>query len=117
MGAGVTVPTRDKIAAVDRLIHDLRWLRDLPNHPQYVEYQALKEIHADLVAETPKEITKVLGAIAFQVESARKSKARIGIIEIGNMQTLAEGMMGRWWPVVKKALERFEEASDETSHS
>lgn len=109
----MTVRTRDKIAAVDRILQDMRWVRDMPNDPQYRAYQALKEVYADLLAEKPKEITKVLQAISFQVEVARKSKARCGMIELGNQKTLAEGISGRWWPVVKKALERFEEATNE----
>lgn len=104
----MTVTTQQKLAAVERLLDDLRWARG-GNAPEAETYDALLAIAVDLRAETPQEVGRVLQAMADQVDRARRGKARLGFYNIGNAQTITEALCGRWWSTVKKALERFEE--------
>lgn len=102
-----TAAKLETLGAVIRLLHAER--------PAFsAEIAVLREIEVGLRAETPRHIGRVLEAMTFQVEMAQRSKARLGFIDNGNMQTLVEGLLGRWWPVVERALQQFEKETAET---
>lgn len=100
----VTVTTQQKIEAIDQLLDDLR-TGDLGNGHLI---EAMKAIAIDLRAETPKEIGKTLRAMTHQVEYARRTRRQIGAYDHGTMQTITEGLCGRWWPVIARALQHYE---------
>lgn len=102
-----TAAKLETLGAVIRLLHAER--------PAFsAEIEVLREIEVGLRAEAPRQIGRVLEAMTFQIEIAKRSKARLGFIEIGNIQTLAEGLCGRWWPTVERALQQFEKEAAET---
>jgi hypothetical protein len=103
----MTVTTRQKLAAVERLLGDLRWARG-SQAPEAETYDALLAIAVDLRAGAPKEAGRVLAAMTDQVQRARRGKSRLGFYDVGHMQTLTEALCGRWWPTVERALQRFE---------
>jgi hypothetical protein len=103
----MTVTRDQKIAAVGRLLDDLRWSRGT-DCIEAQTYDALTAIAVDLRAETPAEIGKVRQAITHQVQFALRAKAHSGYFELGNMQALTEAICGKWFPVITKALEQFE---------
>jgi hypothetical protein len=105
----MTVTTDQKIAAVDRLLDDLRWARG-QDVLEAATFDALVEIAKELRAETPAEAGRVLLAMTDQVDRARQGRARLGFYDVGNAQTICEALCGRWWPTVRKAMERFETA-------
>ena len=108
----VTVTLDQKIAAVDRLLQDLRWARGRTDVLEGETHAALVAISAELHAEQPETIGRVLAAMTDQVDRARQGKARHGQFEIGHCQTLAEGLCGRWWPTVARALRQFEQQGE-----
>lgn len=95
----------DKLAAVERLIEDFRWARKDPAVPEHATYLALKAIATDLRAPKVEAKGRALQSLGFQVDAARAFKARIGYVEVGHMQAMAEALMAHW-PAVKKALSR-----------
>ena len=97
----------DKRAAVDRLLTDLAWARDA-DEPEARTYDALAAIARDLRADEPREVGRVLAAMKDQVNRALKHKARIGYVPAGNCRTIAEAVIGRWWPTIKRSLEKHE---------
>jgi hypothetical protein len=103
----MTVTRRQKLAAVERLLDDLRWARG-GKAPEAETYDALLAIAVDLRAETPEEAGRVLRAMTDQVDRARRGKARLGFYDVGHAQNITEALCGRWWPTVRKALEQFE---------
>ena len=108
----MTVTTAQKLAAVERLITDLRWARG-SQAPEAETYDALLAIAVDLRAGTPAEMGRVLRAMTDQINRARKGKTRLGFYDVGHMQNLCEAICGRWFPTIEKALQRFErEAAD-----
>jgi hypothetical protein len=94
----------DQIGAVERLIEDLRWARNDPTVPEHRTYTILKSLATDLRARLDGASNRTLDALAFQVESATKAKARIGYVEVGHHQAVSECVMANW-PVIKRALE------------
>lgn len=97
----------EKIDVVETLIEEYRWARNVETAPEHRIYGALKEIATDLRAATPAARSKVVDALRFQVDSAKRGKARIGYMEIGHMQALAEAVLAHW-AVIKLALETKE---------
>jgi hypothetical protein len=71
----------------------------------------LRAVCADYRAETPKEIGRVLLAMTDQVQRAAHAKARLGFYPEGTI-TIVEALCGRWWPVVERALKKFEQRGD-----
>lgn len=69
------------------------------------DWLILKSIAADLRAKSPDVKNRALFALGIQIENARAAKARLGYIEVGHMQAMAEALMAHW-PAVKKALSR-----------
>jgi hypothetical protein len=109
----MTVTTRQKLAAVERLLDDLRWARG-KRAPESETYDALLSIAVDLRAETPAEAGRVLKALTDQIDRARRGKARLGFYDAGNAMTICEAVCGRWFPTIRKALEQFEREVAET---
>lgn len=105
----MTITTDQKIAAVDRLLYDLRWARGRTDVVEGETHAALVAISAELHAGQPESIGRTLAAMTDQIDRARQGKARHGQFEIGHCQTITEGLCGRWWPVVAQALRRFEQ--------
>lgn len=101
--------TADKIAAVDWLLDDLREWRDDHSAPEARAFHALKAIAVDLRAQTPKEAGKVRRAMEHQVNVIKRTKAQIGYLEYGQLMALADATCGRWWPIIQRALERYEQ--------
>jgi len=104
----MTVSTRQKLAAVERLLDDLRWSRGT-KAPEAETYDALLAIAVELRAQTPVEAGRVLKAMTDQVQRARRGKSRLGFYDGGNAQTITEALCGRWWPTVERALQTFEQ--------
>jgi len=102
------VTTQEKLAAVERLLDDLRWARGKRDTTEAQTYEALAAIATDLRAGTPKEAGRVLAAFTDQVQRARRGKVRLGFYDVGNAQTICEAVCGRWFPTIRKALEQFE---------
>ena len=103
----MTVSTAQKLAAVERLLDDLRWSRG-SQAPEAETYDALLAIAGDLRAGTPAEMGRVLRAMTDQINRARKGKSRLSFYDVGHMQTLTEAICGRWWPVIENALRQYE---------
>jgi hypothetical protein len=99
----------EKLAAVERLIVDLRWARNDPALPEHKTLAALKAIALDLRGQHAGAPRRTLDALTFQINSAARSKARVGHVEIGHLQAVAECLTAHW-SVVRQALERFEAA-------
>jgi hypothetical protein len=96
-----------KLAEIERMIEDLRWVRRTPGTPEGLSYRVLKAVALDLRARSQPS-TQVFEALDFQVRSALKAKARLGYIEMGNHQAVSEALLAHW-STVSAALERFEE--------
>jgi hypothetical protein len=79
--------------------------------PTVDQIAVLRSIEVEIRSQSDRQIGKVLEAMTFQVEMARRSKARLGFIEHGNMQTLAEGICGAWWTTIKHCLQHEKEAA------
>ena len=99
------ISTQDKIAAVERLIDDLRWSRNDPAVPEHATYQALKEIARDLRGRLPEAPGKALLALQRRLADAAASKTVLGF-EQRALMGIGEEVIGRW-PTVRQALERF----------
>ena len=93
----------EKIYVVESIIEDLK-----ARAPFDTRLPELKKLATFLRAQRPSSVPKVLEALEFQVCSALRSKARLGYIEVGHWQAIAEGLLAHW-PVVRKALEKFGE--------
>jgi hypothetical protein len=93
----------EKMAAVDHALDSMRVAGDTGPH-----FEAMKAIAIDLRAEGPKEISKTLRAMTHQVRAALRGKAQLGFFDHGAMQTITEGLCGRWWPVIERALQHYE---------
>jgi hypothetical protein len=98
----------DQIAAVEKALDDIRYARSDSTCPEHAAYNLLKEYAAELRAQTPGEISRVLAGMTDQVDRARRAKAQLGFYEIGNAQAICESVCGRWWAVIRRALEQFE---------
>ena len=98
----------EKIAAVDRLLDELRFARSDPTYPEYVSYHALREIAADLRAKMPAQIGVVRQALQFQTKVAKRHYAQHGCYAIGHAMTICEALCGKWGTTIEKALEHFE---------
>ena len=103
--------TEDKIAAIERAIEAIRYARADPGCPEYAAYNLLREYASALRTETPVTVGRVLRAMEYQIQAAKKVKAGLGSYDIGHCQTITESLCGRWWPTVRAALERFEKES------
>lgn len=101
-----------KLATLEWAIECLRPYRSQPNTPEHEHLIALKAMAIELRARRPERGGAVLNAMTYAVEAAQRSKANIGYVEVGHMQHIAEGLLGRWWPVVKLSLERFSGEGD-----
>ena len=75
------------------------------------EADVLKSICAEIRAGS-KPPSQTLEALSFQVNAATRTKARIGYVEVGQFQAVAEGLIAHW-PVVRLALERLAERANE----
>lgn len=102
------VTPAEKLAIVEALIEAHRWARSDPAVPEHRTWEALKAIAADLRADEPRVASKALETLDYRIDRARQQKARLGYYEIGHLQGIAEELIGRW-PVVRKALERYQQ--------
>lgn len=101
-----------KLAALEWVIEGLRPWRSKPGTLQNDHLEAFKAMATEIRARQPTRGGAVLDAMTHAVDAAQRSKANIGYIEIGHMQHIAEGLLGRWWPVVKLSLQRFSGEGD-----
>jgi hypothetical protein len=74
--------------------------------PQGVEVEILKSICVDLRMRSAAPSNKVLDALAFQINSAMKARVRLGYVEVGHYQAIAEALILHW-PTVRVALEHI----------
>lgn len=95
------ITLQDKLAAVERLIEDLRWAREKPDALERETFLALKEIAKDIRAR----MDGVPQAAVFELES-RVNAIRNHGSSTPRMHQLAAEFISRW-PVIKQALERF----------
>lgn len=103
--------TAEQLAAVERVLDDFRWSREKPQTVEHQTYHAMKALAVRLRGETPKEAGKVLRQMAHQVDRARADKEQSGsLLSGGPALAISEALIGRWWAVVKPALERYEAA-------
>ena len=100
-----------KIIAVENALESMRYARNDPTCPEHAAYNLLKEYAAELRARAPSEIGKVHAAMSDQVQRARASKARLGFYDVGNERTICEGVCGRWWPIIDRALRELKDAA------
>ena len=100
----------DKMKAVDLIIRDLRWAANDSALPENWTLGALKALYADLHAATPTASNRVLDALDFQINSAMKSKARLGYIDAGHHQAVSECALAHW-PAIRHALKSSEAVS------
>ena len=98
----------DKLAAVESVIEMLRWARDDDTVIEHDIWLKLKATAADLRARLDEAPGRTLDALAFQVNSALRAKARVGYIDVGHQQAIAEAFIAHW-PVVSHALEKVGE--------
>ena len=98
----------EKLAIVEDLIVVFRWARHHPDEPAHRSWLALKEIASDLRAPLPETKTRALHALGVQVDVARRFRERVGYIEVGHMQAMAEALMAHW-PAISRALAEAEE--------
>lgn len=101
----------EQLAAVERTLDDMRWAREKPDTLEHQTYHAMKALAVRLRGETPKEAGKVLRQMADRVGRARADKEQFGgVLSGGPALAISEALIGRWWAVVKPALERYEAA-------
>lgn len=100
------ISLEDQIAAVNRLIEDLRWARSDPKVPEHATYNAMKQIAVDLAARQPGKAGEARASIGSRIADAVRTKTALGY-SIRHMQGIAEEVIGRW-PVIEYALERAE---------
>lgn len=99
---------KQKLATLEWAIECLRSYRALPGTPENGHYDTFKHMAAEIRAREPERINTVLRAMTDAVDAAKRSRSRIGgYLEIGHMQHISEGLLGRWWPTVKMALEKL----------
>lgn len=96
----------DKIAAIEKALEEMRYARDDSTCPEHAAYHLLKEYIGELRAQTPAEKNRVLFAMTHQVNVARRQKVTQGFYDTGTAMTICESICGRWWPVVRAALEQ-----------
>ena len=94
-----------KIEALERAIIGERQATGVRN-------EVLAAVAADLRAATAERVSGTLRSLQFQVDSARRSKARLGYMDVGHQQAMAEALLAHW-PAVRAALKRFEEQGAE----
>lgn len=100
------ISTEDKIAAVERLITDLRWARYDPAVPEHATFLALKEIARDLRGRTPGAPSKALLALQRRLANAAASKTKGNGFDRGALAGIGEETIARW-PCIRQSLERF----------
>lgn len=99
------ITVEEKIAVIETLIESVRWARPHETAPEHRTWRVLRAIAADIRAERPEAPSAALDQLSFQVDVARRTKARIGYVEMGQHQAVSECLMA-FWTVVRKALER-----------
>jgi hypothetical protein len=98
-----------KLKALETIIEDEREVaRALGHRNDDEETLILKAICADIRSKSPAAINKTLDALAFQVNSATNSKARIGHVDVGHLQAVAECVIAHW-EVIRLALENIKQ--------
>lgn len=102
-----------KIDLLDRLVIERRHARGNPESPNHVDYFTLKALAADARARLPTTAAIAIASVGHQIEAARKQKARIGFVEIGNQQAVAEAVIAHW-PVIRRALAAIQVPEIET---
>ena len=106
------ITVEEKIAAIERMIEEGRHARSSPDESTHRAWLVLKSIAADLRAQRPQAPSAALQSLEFQVDSARRWKARIGFVDIGHHQAVSECLLANW-TVVRKALERADKQGAE----
>jgi hypothetical protein len=91
-----------KLAVLENIIVAMRYKPavKLTSH----DVAIIKQIADDVRATIAEKQSQVTEALAFQVQSALKCKARLGYIDVGHQQAVANGLLAHW-PVVRRALE------------
>lgn len=107
------VTAEEKIAVVEELIEALRGAgaRADQASPDNRRYHVLKAIAADLRGQLATAPEPALRSLSFQVDSAKRMKARIGYVDSGHHQAVSECLMS-FWPVVRHALEQTEKQGE-----
>jgi hypothetical protein len=93
-----------KLSCLQSFIDEFGWARKETGSPEQLTLEILKEIHADLRARKPGAAIKALQALEFQVDQARKAKARLGYVDVGHHQALGNDVLAHW-PVIRRGLE------------
>lgn len=102
-----TFTPEEKLAVVERMIEAHRWARSAPGTKEQETWLALRAIASDVRATLPTAPGRTLQALSFQVDSARRSRARIGYLDVSHQQAVAEALLAHWL-VVRRALELIE---------
>ncbi len=97
------ITAQEKIKVVEDMIELLRAYRNEPGTEQNRTWHVLKAVASDLRAQLASAPNAAVRSLEFHVESARKQKARIGFIEMGNHQAVSESLIS-FWPTVRRAL-------------
>lgn len=76
-----------------------------PGHQDADRLAALKQIAKEIRARTADTDGRspLLDALSFHVDAANRSKSRIGYHDVGNLQAVAECVLGNW-PAIRAAL-------------
>ena len=98
---------QDKLAAIEEMIASLRWAKNDEALPEHRLLMILKEIDRDVRARDPATTSRTLQTLAFHVDAATRAKARVGYLDAGHAQAVAEALMAHW-STVRRALERPE---------
>jgi len=98
----------EKLSVVEFLIEQLRDSRHELGAPNRGRYLILKSVAADLRARIPGEPLAACFELDEAIRAADASKTVPLGYEIGKLRRIAEILIGRW-PVVRQALEKFEE--------
>lgn len=101
-----TITIQEKLAAVQRLLEDLRHARNDPMLPEYATFHAMRAIASDLMARLPGNPEATRRALGKRIADAVRSRTPDGYLQ-SHARGLAEELVGRW-PVIEQALERFE---------
>lgn len=96
---------QEKLETLERVLDQSRYHEATRELFSREDRLILKAICADIKARDPAIGNRVLDAISFQVNSAALAKARLGYLDVGHHQALAEALLAHW-PAVRVALEK-----------
>lgn len=93
----------EKLSVIERILDDLRtqsgWF------PMPGDREVLKAVCMDYRNRQPETANKAIEVIEFQINSAMRSQAQLGYLDVGHAQAVAERAL-KYWPTIRRALEQ-----------